>query len=167
MHPTTSVSCGFHDNKKTTTTTNQTIKQTKQANKQNTHLRISLLKLLSAQFSLCSPYISFNFLFFPLTFSSFLFFFFPPSYLCFSPDSANDLALDGKRKTISAADVVTAMQEIDFPQFLDQMNETLEGWCVCVLCVCVCVLCVCVCCVCCVCVCCVCVCVCVCVCMSM
>lgn len=40
---------------------------------------------------------------------------------------ANDIAMQANRKTLSATDVIAAMQEIEFGSFVESLNETLEG----------------------------------------
>ena len=41
--------------------------------------------------------------------------------------SANNLALKGKRKTISANDVVNSMDDMEFEQFIEPLKQVLEG----------------------------------------
>jgi hypothetical protein len=40
---------------------------------------------------------------------------------------ANEIATQANRKTLSAADVLAAVQEVDFPSFTGSLNETLDG----------------------------------------
>jgi len=44
---------------------------------------------------------------------------------CFS---ANNFAMQHKRKTIGAPDVFEAMTEMDFGQFIEPLKKNLEGW---------------------------------------
>ena len=41
--------------------------------------------------------------------------------------SSNNYALKSKRKTISAADVLSAMEEMEFEQFVDPLAEALDS----------------------------------------
>lgn len=41
---------------------------------------------------------------------------------------ANDLAQQSNRKTLTAQDVIKAMEETEFPQFCDPLNETLTRY---------------------------------------
>lgn len=41
--------------------------------------------------------------------------------------SANNFALKAKRKTLNAADVLAAMEEMEFDRFLEPLREALEG----------------------------------------
>lgn len=41
--------------------------------------------------------------------------------------SANNLALKGKRKTISATDVINSMEDMEFDQFVEPLKQVLEG----------------------------------------
>ena len=47
-------------------------------------------------------------------------------FLFFSHFRANEICQESKRQTISAGDVLKAIREIDFPEFVPQMEETLE-----------------------------------------
>jgi hypothetical protein len=40
---------------------------------------------------------------------------------------ANELCLNGNRKTLSANDILQALEEIDFPEFAEPLGECLEG----------------------------------------
>ena len=51
--------------------------------------------------------------------------------------SANNFALKAKRKTLSANDVLSALEDMEFEHFVPELKECLEGEVVCV-CVCVC-----------------------------
>lgn len=42
--------------------------------------------------------------------------------------SANNFAMKAKRKTLNAADVLAAMEEMEFERFLEPLREALEGW---------------------------------------
>ena len=41
--------------------------------------------------------------------------------------SANNFAMKAKRKTLNAADVLAAMEEMEFERFLEPLREALEG----------------------------------------
>ncbi len=41
--------------------------------------------------------------------------------------SANNFAMQHKRKTISGNDVLEAMKEMDFERFVDPLKQALEG----------------------------------------
>ena len=41
--------------------------------------------------------------------------------------SSNNFALKGKRKTISANDVLSALEDMEFDQFVDPLKECLAG----------------------------------------
>jgi len=43
-------------------------------------------------------------------------------------DSANNFAMQHKRKTISGQDVLDAMKEMEFERFVDPLKRSLEGW---------------------------------------
>ena len=43
-----------------------------------------------------------------------------------TPSSANDFCQNSNRSTISANDVLMAMEELEFPDFVPQLKETLE-----------------------------------------
>lgn len=46
----------------------------------------------------------------------------------FSPRvSANNFAMKGKRKTLNASDVLSAMEEMEFQRFVAPLKEALEG----------------------------------------
>ena len=53
-------------------------------------------------------------------------------YLCFAliacPSvSANNYALKGKRKTLNAADVFAAMKDMEFEEFIEPLERSLQG----------------------------------------
>ena len=41
--------------------------------------------------------------------------------------SSNNFALKGKRKTITATDVLSALEDMEFDQFVDPLKECLAG----------------------------------------
>ena len=41
--------------------------------------------------------------------------------------SSNNFALKSKRKTITAKDVLDALEDMEFDQFVDPLKECLEG----------------------------------------
>lgn len=41
--------------------------------------------------------------------------------------SANNFAMKGKRKTLNASDVLSAMEEMEFQRFITPLKEALEG----------------------------------------
>lgn len=41
--------------------------------------------------------------------------------------SANNFALKSKRKTLSAGDVFSALQDMEFEEFLPELKDCLEG----------------------------------------
>lgn len=43
------------------------------------------------------------------------------------PPSANDLCRDSKRKTINAQDILRAVNELDFPELAEPLQQCLEG----------------------------------------
>lgn len=43
--------------------------------------------------------------------------------------SANNFAMKGKRKTLNASDVLSAMEEMEFQRFVTPLKEALEGNC--------------------------------------
>ena len=45
--------------------------------------------------------------------------------------SANNNALQNKRKTLTANDVFDALREMEFEQFVEPLQESLEGICPC------------------------------------
>lgn len=47
--------------------------------------------------------------------------------LFFSHCSANNFAMKAKRKTLNAGDVLAAMEEMEFEQFLEPLKEALDG----------------------------------------
>lgn len=44
-------------------------------------------------------------------------------YIC----SANDICKESKRQTINAEDVFKALEEIEFPEFVEPLKASLEG----------------------------------------
>lgn len=50
----------------------------------------------------------------------------PPDPLL-PPHSANDIAEKAGHKTLTAADIIQALHEIEFPQFEEPVQEILEG----------------------------------------
>ena len=46
---------------------------------------------------------------------------------CVSCHSANNFALKGKRKTLSATDVLSALEDMEFEHFVPELKECLEG----------------------------------------
>lgn len=48
-------------------------------------------------------------------------------FALFTASTAADVSRAGKRKTITADDVVTAMGEMGFPEFQDEINSFLQG----------------------------------------
>jgi histone H3/H4 len=41
--------------------------------------------------------------------------------------SANNIAISGKRKTLTAADVFQALEEMEFEEFIPKLTENLTG----------------------------------------
>ena len=41
--------------------------------------------------------------------------------------SANNFALKGKRKTLNASDVFSALEDMEFQQFVPELKDCLEG----------------------------------------
>lgn len=41
--------------------------------------------------------------------------------------SANDICKESKRQTINAEDVFKALEEIEFPEFIEPLRASLEG----------------------------------------
>ncbi len=41
--------------------------------------------------------------------------------------SANNHALENKRKTLTGKDVMDALEEMEFPQFVEPLKKSLEG----------------------------------------
>ena len=41
--------------------------------------------------------------------------------------SANNYALKGKRKTLNAADVFAAMKDMEFEEFIEPLEKSLQG----------------------------------------
>ena len=50
--------------------------------------------------------------------------------------SANNFALKGKRKTLSATDVLSALEDMEFEHFVPELKECLEGEWVSDVCIC-------------------------------
>lgn len=42
-------------------------------------------------------------------------------------NSANNFALKNKRKTLSASDVFSALEDMEFEEFIPELKECLEG----------------------------------------
>ena len=49
-----------------------------------------------------------------------------PTFLLY-PYSANNYALKGKRKTLNAQDVMSAMKDMEFEEFVEPLEIALEG----------------------------------------
>lgn len=49
-------------------------------------------------------------------------------FILYLTSSANIIAKKGNRKTISGQDVIQAMSDIEFDQFIDPLNESLENF---------------------------------------
>lgn len=49
------------------------------------------------------------------------------AFATFSLFSANNFAMKGKRKTLNASDVISAMEEMEFQRFIAPLKESLEG----------------------------------------
>lgn len=49
-------------------------------------------------------------------------------FILYLTSSANIIAKKGNRKTISGPDVIQAMSDIDFDQFVDPLQESLENF---------------------------------------
>lgn len=47
-------------------------------------------------------------------------------------NSANNFALKNKRKTLSAGDVFSALEDMEFEDFIPELKDCLEGSCACV-----------------------------------
>lgn len=56
-----------------------------------------------------------------------------PEYMCtiinrpFLCSSANNFALKNKRKTLSAGDVFSALEDMEFEEFIPELKDCLEG----------------------------------------
>ena len=50
-------------------------------------------------------------------------------FISYLTSAANDICKDAKRQTISADDVFTALQDLDFGELINPTKEALEGWC--------------------------------------
>ena len=42
--------------------------------------------------------------------------------------SANEIALEGNRKTLSSQDVLTALEDMEFGEFREPLQKNLEGY---------------------------------------
>ncbi|XP_039630889.1 DNA polymerase epsilon subunit 3 [Polypterus senegalus] len=49
-------------------------------------------------------------------------------FVLYATSCANNFAMKGKRKTLSAGDVLTAMEEMEFQRFLPPLREALEAY---------------------------------------
>ena len=49
------------------------------------------------------------------------------SLVLFTLYSANNFAVRAKRKTLSATDVFSALEDMEFEQFIPELKECLEG----------------------------------------
>ncbi|PVD21833.1 hypothetical protein C0Q70_17635 [Pomacea canaliculata] len=49
-------------------------------------------------------------------------------FVLYATSCSNNFALKGKRKTISAQDVLNAMEEMEFEQFIDPLTSALEAF---------------------------------------
>ncbi|XP_015586095.1 DNA polymerase epsilon subunit 3 isoform X2 [Cephus cinctus] len=49
-------------------------------------------------------------------------------FILYLTSTANSIAKKGNRKTISGPDVIQAMEEIEFDQFIDHLQEALENF---------------------------------------
>ncbi|XP_046735098.1 DNA polymerase epsilon subunit 3 [Diprion similis] len=49
-------------------------------------------------------------------------------FILYITSTANTIAKKGKRKTISGTDVIQAIEEIEFDQFLEPLQEALENF---------------------------------------
>lgn len=50
-------------------------------------------------------------------------------FISYLTSAANDICKDAKRQTISADDVFTALQDLDFGELINPTKEALEGCC--------------------------------------
>ena len=50
-------------------------------------------------------------------------------FISYLTSAANDICKDAKRQTISADDVFTALQDLDFGELINPTKEALEGYC--------------------------------------
>ncbi|XP_052093598.1 DNA polymerase epsilon subunit 3-like [Mytilus californianus] len=49
-------------------------------------------------------------------------------FVLYATSCANNLALKGKRKTISATDVISSMEDMEFDQFVEPLKQVLEEY---------------------------------------
>ncbi|CAG2255653.1 DNA polymerase epsilon subunit 3-like [Mytilus galloprovincialis] len=49
-------------------------------------------------------------------------------FVLYATSCANNLALKGKRKTISATDVINSMEDMEFDQFVEPLKQVLEEY---------------------------------------
>ncbi|XP_012268525.1 DNA polymerase epsilon subunit 3 [Athalia rosae] len=49
-------------------------------------------------------------------------------FILYVTSAANTVAKKGKRKTISGSDVIQAMEDIEFDQFIEPLQEALENF---------------------------------------
>ncbi|KAJ1145366.1 hypothetical protein NDU88_011655 [Pleurodeles waltl] len=49
-------------------------------------------------------------------------------FVLYATSCANNFALKGKRKTLNAADVLSAMEEMEFQRFVTPLKESLEAY---------------------------------------
>ncbi|XP_066267205.1 DNA polymerase epsilon subunit 3-like [Branchiostoma lanceolatum] len=49
-------------------------------------------------------------------------------FVLYATSCANNFALKGKRKTLNGTDVIAAVQEMEFEQFLDQLKDSWEAF---------------------------------------
>ncbi|XP_051547115.1 DNA polymerase epsilon subunit 3-like [Myxocyprinus asiaticus] len=49
-------------------------------------------------------------------------------FVLYATSCANNFAMKSKRKTLSAGDVMTAMEEMEFERFLQPLQEALEAY---------------------------------------
>ena len=49
-------------------------------------------------------------------------------FVLYATSCANNLALKGKRKTISATDVISSMEDMEFDQFIEPLQQVLEEY---------------------------------------
>uniref|UniRef100_A0A670YRI3 DNA polymerase epsilon subunit 3 n=1 Tax=Pseudonaja textilis TaxID=8673 RepID=A0A670YRI3_PSETE len=50
-------------------------------------------------------------------------------FVLYATSCANNFARKGKRKTLNAGDVISAMEEMEFQRFVGPLKESLEGKC--------------------------------------
>ncbi|XP_035692398.1 DNA polymerase epsilon subunit 3-like [Branchiostoma floridae] len=49
-------------------------------------------------------------------------------FVLYATSCANNFALKGKRKTLNGTDVIAAVQEMEFEQFMDQLKDSWEAF---------------------------------------